>query len=337
MFQLTKTLRAFGINGYLIHEHSALIPLMIIILLCFVTILVELIVGLYSSIFHLMADALHNILNVLALVFSLSSIIWGKEKNNSRFTYGFSRLEVIASFTNCCFLSFLALFLVFRSIHDSLEDLGESEHHGHSERGHEQLIIFITFRLFIYLVGTYQFAEYSGFLKSEKAFSKEMRGYNTHYSKNKKQDATLSSDAMNYYTLYLNFKLNMLHCLGFLVIEYIQFIRDLKGELILAILMFVYTISQTKFIFGLSTEILLQGLPNLNDIDLNKAINQIQKIPNIVRVDQTHYWAATPQYFIFSSNIIITDFQFKAHIEEAINNILTSYFQEIIIDFDTEH
>jgi len=340
MILLSKVLKGLGGNWILFEKDNSLVHLIVIILSCLLVLSVELLVGLFHSNFHLMADSLHNVLNVLALSFSFFSIIWGKQKTNSKFTYGFSRLEVIASFTNCCFLCFLALFLIFRSIHDSLEDLGESDHHGHSERGHEQLNLFIVVRLLIYLIGTFLFTSHSGFVSSESKFSNQMRGYQKrdgYYIRDKKEDPNLTSDAMNYYTVYLNFKLGMLHCLTFLLIEYIEFLRHLKGELILAIFMLIYTIKETRVIYGLSTEILLQGLPNVNDIDLNRAINQIQKIPNVVSVKQTHYWAVTPQYFIFSSNIIITDFQYKSQIEEAINSILSPYFHEILIDFDKEH
>jgi len=236
------------------------------------------------------------------------------------------------------------MFLVFRAIHDSLEDFGESEaqhqHHGHQERGHDQLNFFIVLRLLVYLAGCFLFASYSEFMSSEESFSKQLRGYQKKsfvYASLKKESDNASALSMNYYTVYLSFKFGLLHAITFLSIEYIDFLRDLKGEMILAVCMLIYTLAKTKFIFKLSTEILLQGLPNINDIDLNKIMLQIQKVPEVVKVKQTHYWAVTPQHFIFSSQVIITSFHAKSQVEEAINTIVTPYFSEILIDFDEQH
>lgn len=80
-----------------------------------------------------MADALHNILNIVGLSFSLYAIVMSKAKATQRYTFGFSRLEVIAGFTNCCFLIFVAIFLFFRSIHTGLEHSDDDPKHSHTD------------------------------------------------------------------------------------------------------------------------------------------------------------------------------------------------------------
>jgi len=142
---------------------------------------------------------------------------------------------------------------------------------------------------------------------------------------------------MNYHTVYLHFKLGFLHSLSFLVVGYFSFLKDIQGEIFFGSLLFIYTISQTKSMFSLATEILLQGFPMSNDLDLNKIILQIQGLPHVVKVNETHYWAVHPEHLVFSSSIIVESFSHKNTVESAINNLLARDFHEIALDFDEAH
>jgi len=174
--------------------------LLFMIALFILSILIEFVYGLKNSSFHLMVDSFHNILNVLALCFSLFAAIWGKVGPNSKYTYGFSRLEIIASFAHCCFLNFLGIFLVFRSIHGSLEHWTEDPNHEHHERGHDALMIFSFLRLILNLMGCFIFSLYS------RASSEEVEVFSSFFgpfavilrfiSHNKKYDGSLQKKVL---------------------------------------------------------------------------------------------------------------------------------------------
>ena len=71
---------------------------------------------------HLISDAFHSLLHVVAYLFSWIALLFAKKQADKKFTYGYTRLETISAFTNCIFLYFVTLFVEIRSIHNFLEN-----------------------------------------------------------------------------------------------------------------------------------------------------------------------------------------------------------------------
>ena len=79
-------------------------------------VIAEIIAGIYSGSMALIADAFHNLGDVLALFISLIAIIYGAKKVSDSMTFGFIKAEVMAAFVNSLFLIITMLFILLESI-----------------------------------------------------------------------------------------------------------------------------------------------------------------------------------------------------------------------------
>jgi len=87
-----------------------------VILLNITLIVSEIIAGIYSGSMALIADAFHNLGDVLALFITLVAIIYGAKKATVTMTFGYIRAESMAAFINSIFLSITMIFIFVKSI-----------------------------------------------------------------------------------------------------------------------------------------------------------------------------------------------------------------------------
>lgn len=78
---------------------------------------VELLVGLLSNSLGLVSDAGHMLFDCAALAIGLFAAYASKWSANEKYTYGYSRVEVISGFVNGVFLIFIALAVFTESLH----------------------------------------------------------------------------------------------------------------------------------------------------------------------------------------------------------------------------
>ena len=72
--------------------------------------------GIFSGSLALLSDALHNLSDVLTLVFSLYANKLSKRKASLNHTFGYKRAELIAAFVNASTLIIVALFLIYGAV-----------------------------------------------------------------------------------------------------------------------------------------------------------------------------------------------------------------------------
>lgn len=93
------------------------------------TVMITIVIG--ASIFHHNMDSakqgVDEIMHISCYVFSLYAILKSKSNPTDRFTFGFSRIETIAAFSNCVFLVISSLFLLLAAFHDHEEGNSDSQ------------------------------------------------------------------------------------------------------------------------------------------------------------------------------------------------------------------
>ncbi|MDY0121255.1 MAG: cation diffusion facilitator family transporter [Sulfurimonas sp.] len=87
-----------------------------VILLNIVLVIAEIGAGIFSGSMALIADAFHNLGDVLALFISLVAIIFGAKEVSSKMTFGYIKAEMMAAFVNSLFLVITMLFILFESL-----------------------------------------------------------------------------------------------------------------------------------------------------------------------------------------------------------------------------
>ena len=88
-----------------------------IIIFNLVIVFSEIAFGLISNSFALIADALHNAGDVMALVITFIALKLGTRKTTFKYTFGFIKAEMMAAFINTLFLSLTMFYMIYESIH----------------------------------------------------------------------------------------------------------------------------------------------------------------------------------------------------------------------------
>ncbi len=89
--------------------------LWIIIFNC-VIIFSEIFFGLISNSFALIADALHNAGDVIAIVITYIALKLGTKQSTFKYTFGFVKSEMMAAFVNTLFLSLTMFYMIYEAI-----------------------------------------------------------------------------------------------------------------------------------------------------------------------------------------------------------------------------
>ncbi|MDM5271795.1 cation diffusion facilitator family transporter [Sulfurovum sp. zt1-1] len=90
--------------------------ILLIIFFNLAIILAEIIFGLISNSFALIADALHNAGDVLAIIITYIALRFGTISPTFQYTFGFIRAEMMAAFTNTLFLLLTMFYMIYESI-----------------------------------------------------------------------------------------------------------------------------------------------------------------------------------------------------------------------------
>lgn len=76
----------------------------------------EIVFGVLSNSMALIADALHNFGDVIAIIIALIAVVFSEKKASRSMSYGFIRSEMMAGFVNSLFLLLTMLFIAYESI-----------------------------------------------------------------------------------------------------------------------------------------------------------------------------------------------------------------------------
>jgi len=88
-----------------------------VIIFNLIIIISEVLFGLISNSFALIADALHNTGDVIAIIITFIALKLGTRETTFRYTFGFLKAEMMAAYTNTLFLFVTMLYMIYESIH----------------------------------------------------------------------------------------------------------------------------------------------------------------------------------------------------------------------------
>jgi len=88
-----------------------------IIIFNLIIIFSEISFGIISNSFALIADALHNAGDVIAIVITYIALTLGTKQTTFKYTFGFLRSEMMAAFVNTLFLSITMIYMIYQAIY----------------------------------------------------------------------------------------------------------------------------------------------------------------------------------------------------------------------------
>ncbi|MGA1938932.1 cation diffusion facilitator family transporter [Arcobacter sp. YIC-310] len=90
--------------------------ILLIIIVNIIIIVSEIIFGILSNSFALIADALHNAGDVLAVVVTYIALVLGSKTTTFKQTFGYVRAEMMAAFVNTLFLYVTMIYMIYEAI-----------------------------------------------------------------------------------------------------------------------------------------------------------------------------------------------------------------------------
>jgi len=94
---------------------------LLIIVFNLVIIVTEVIFGVISNSFALIADALHNAGDVIAIIITYIAMVFGMRQKSFKYTFGFLRAEMMAAFINTLFLFLTMFYMLYEAFNRIFE------------------------------------------------------------------------------------------------------------------------------------------------------------------------------------------------------------------------
>lgn len=268
-----------------------------LLLTAFFTI-VEIIGGIASNSLALLSDSAHMVSDVIALGLSMTAIYLASRPPNARFTFGFLRFEIIASFLNGFALCVIALGIFYegvrRALHPQAIDLG-------------LMLTIASVGFTVNLVLTF-------------VLSRSMK----------------EEDNLNVKSALWHFIGDLLSSIGVIVSAVIIYLTD-WGWVDPAVSVVIGGIIFTggSKIVKESYTILMESVPD--KFDLDEIRRSIAEVEGVEDVHEMHLWAISTDHYSLSAHVFINEHIQPFCVILAINETLQSKYGIKHSTIQTEH
>lgn len=258
--------------------------LLIALVLCSTSMLIELFGGIISGSLAIMTDAVHLLSDVASLLISLLAIRWAKRPPTPAYTYGYHRAEILGALTSIFLIWMMAAFLLV----EAWERLWSPR----MVKSGSMLVVSILGVLINILLG---FVLYDNHNHQAASFAPEDT-IHVHEGQHNHQN--------------LNIRAALLHVLGDLV----QSIGVLIAALITwykpdwtivdPLCTFIFTaivMTSTWYLLRETSSILMQATPK--GISLERAIHALLEIKGVIAIEDLHVWSLVPGKTVMSAKL----------------------------------
>jgi len=285
------------LNGYLrlvfSDKNSRNLFLFLILNLSFA--FVELSYGIWTNSLGLISDAFHMFFDCTGLLAGLVASVITKWKANDKYSYGYVRAEIIASFVNGLFLLFIAFFIMSEAVERAIEP---------PEVKHERLFVVSVLGFLVNLIGIYAFqhghshgggSHGHGHSHGGHNHSHNSHGHNHDYS-----DIELAgSNSQIMKGVFLHILADTLGSVGVIVSAILMqlfgwMIADPICSMFIALLIAISVLALIKD----NVVILMQRQPYALDNVLPQCYQKIVSLPGVYSVQEPHFWTLCSDVYV---------------------------------------
>jgi cobalt-zinc-cadmium efflux system protein len=269
-------------NSLHAHNHSNRdLPqskLILVFIITLIFMVVEVIVGYLANSLALIADAGHMLNDVISLLFAIVAIMLSSKKSNSKFTFGYKRVEVLSGLANGISLLAISGYIILEALERSMADNEIIVEGG--------LVLGVGFLgLIINIFGVY-------LLESEKDGSINIEGAYQH----------LIADLLGSVAAMIA---------GISIILYSAYWMDTVASITVSLL-----ILKTGFSISLrSIKILIEATPE--GVDLDKIKSELQDIHGVVDIHDFHAWRVTDGFDLLTAHVIVKSYEMSELIKNT--------------------
>jgi zinc transporter 5/7 len=262
----------------------------------FLFMFVEIFVGFYSNSLGLISDAGHMFFDNASLFIGLYASYMARWKTDARFTYGYSRYEVLAGFVNAIFLVFVALSVVM----EAMERLWEPP----EIRGDHLLVVSVG-GLLVNILGLIFFHDVA-----------HAHGGHGHGGGGECSGHGHGANE-NMMGVYLHVLADALGSVGVIISSLlIQWYGWHLADPVTSIIISFMILASVGPLIAVTAGPLLSRTPEHLEAPLRDALGAVERIPEVLSATQPHFWKQHSDHLVGSLHITIapgSDRQKVAH------------------------
>lgn len=260
--------------------------------------LAEFIGGIVSGSLALLSDAVHNLSDTISIVISYLAYKISKKENDQKRTFGYKRAEVIAAFINSSSLILISIYLIFEAV--------KRFYHPEVIQGYIMLIVAVI-GLIANLISVLLL--HAG-----------------------------SKDNLNIRSSYLHMLGDTISSVGVILGGLAIIIWKVYWiDPVITILIALYIAKESIQIIKATTNIIMQGSPELSLKDIEKDLTNISEVVNVHHV---HTWMINENTIHFEAHIDVKDQLLSElnNVYDEIRHILTEKYaiNHITIQFECD-
>lgn len=268
----------------------------------------EVIGGILTNSLALLADAGHMLTDVGGLALALFAINYTRRPATPQRTYGFYRMEILASLVNSVVLVLLSVYIFYEAYRRIIEP---------SEVQSISMTVVAGIGLVVNLAGM------------------KLLGGHSHSDKDHKHD---EDESLNMEGARLELFSDMLGSIGVIVAGVIiMATKFYLADPLVSIGLAAFILPRTWRLLKKSVHILMEGAPvNISYEEVKEAILQIRGVTGVF---QLHIWTITSGFDALSAHVVVMDTSKSESILKEINSLLESRFKisHITIQIETYH
>jgi len=267
----------------------------------------EVVGGILTNSLALLADAGHMLTDVGGLALALFAINYARRPATPQRTYGFYRMEILASLVNSVGLVLLSVYIFYEAYRRIIEP---------SEVQSISMTIVAGIGLVVNLAGM------------------KLLGGHSHSDKDHKHD----EESLNMEGARLELFSDMLGSIGVIAAGIIIMITKFyAADPIISIGLAIFILPRTWKLLKKSTHILMEGAPA--DISYEEVKETILQIKGVTGVFQLHIWTITSGFDALSAHVVVMDTSKSDLILKEITTVLEGRFKisHITIQIETYH
>jgi len=276
----------------------------------------EILFGIVSNSFALIADALHNAGDILAIVITYIALKFGLRQTTFKYTFGFLKAEMMAAFINTLFLFIAMIYMIYEAIGRFF-----------SPQVIEPMYMIIVGTIAVIANGV------SAYILNDIGVSSCVAGEHSHNHNHHYEDANIRS-------AYLHMLGDALISVGVVLAGiFIYFFKIYYIDSILTIIFSIYIINHSYPLLKKSFLSLMDA--NIVDISQEKLEKIIKSDDKILEYHDLHIHSPSSKHNFISFHIVLSDDNLSLkQSEEITSNIKHKLedlgFNHILIQIDTD-
>jgi len=244
----------------------------------------------------LVSDAFHLGFGCCVLTVSLLATFQTQAPPQPTFSYGYSRCEVLAAFTNVCFLLFVAFSLAVEALHQMIEPA--ADHHA------PLLLLTSVLNLSVNLLGVWAFRTHA-----------------------RRHLAYRSAQDMNLHAIFLHVVTDSLRSGGTVLVLWLAALGVPAADILVSLLSAALIVLLCLPLFDATATTLLQGTPkSLDGHAVTKWARAACGVGGVLAVERVQVWALHPGRLVASACVTIEP---SARHQRVLNEVFHLFTQHL--------